>query len=104
MKKKFDKALMKLYIKNGYSNEDFGYDALDFDNKVPNQQGYEDYFSKKNWINFLNKMKENPKAYNAYIKGGGSETIEKYSKKYGVWYPPKMASVASSSRFIGNTF
>ena len=53
---------------------------------------------------FLKNLKEDKEAYKSYVLGGGSETIEKYIKRGKTYNPPKMAAVASSSRFIYSTF
>lgn len=61
---------------------------------IINGKPYDDYYTKTAFDDFLNDMEQNYKPlYNRIIECSGSETIEKDNN------PPKMASVASSSRF-----
>ena len=55
-KENFDKKLIELYLKNGYSKDDFNYNAEDFEKKGENQKSYPLYFSKKKWNMFLKKV------------------------------------------------
>lgn len=81
---KFDIA-----IKNACAPEDIGY--IFKDKKEP----YAVYQQNKDWNAFVSEMQQlYPDAYKQYGLGGGSELAEKWGK------PPKMASYASSSRFI----
>jgi hypothetical protein len=103
-KEMFDKKLIELYLKNDYNKDDFNYRAEDFKIQGEKQKSYPLYFSKKKWNMFLKNLKEDKEAYKSYVLGGGSETIEKYIKRGKTYNPPKMAAVASSSRFIYSTF
>lgn len=61
---------------------------------------YPAYYSKEQWSSFLKEMIDNhPLAYDQFIKGDGGELEEKESES-GLMMPPKMASYASSSRFV----
>lgn len=63
-----------------------------------NKKTYELYYSNFEFDKFKRTMqKENPSAFNQFNEGKGSELEERPYK--GVMVPPKMASVASSSRF-----
>lgn len=103
-KEMFDKKLIELYLKNDYNKDDFNYKAEDFKKQGEKQKSYPLYFSKKKWNMYLKNLKEDKEAYKSYVLGGGSETIEKYIKRGKTYNPPKMAAVASSSRFIYSTF
>ncbi|MCQ2148660.1 MAG: hypothetical protein MJZ16_14275 [Bacteroidales bacterium] len=60
---------------------------------------YYAYYTKSEWLEFRdNVMSETDRK--AYEDGGGKELEEKYSSQWKIWMPPKMASYASSSRFI----
>lgn len=88
-KEAFDKLLRDLQSKN--EDVKFGYvtkDTVEYDN----------YYSNDEFKNFTDEMKEHyPKHFKKYWEGKGSE-MKSYEVK-GVQHPPKMASVASSSRF-----
>ncbi len=87
-KKAFDN-LIKTNLSEKIGAEKFGYEL---------SKNYEDYYNKAEFNRFLEEMKQNyPTAYERYADGKGSELREKPGR-YGM-YPPKMASVASSSRF-----
>lgn len=89
VQKAFDQAL-KL-IKGG--DLDDGYKVDD------RQQLYNNYYTNAEWKDFLGEMKNNYNtAYKAYCCGNGSELLE--ITRRGKSNPPKMASYASSSRFI----
>ena len=61
---------------------------------------YYAYYSNIAWNDYLGKMqKEHSKAFNEFKNGDGGELFEKESSS-GKLMPPKMASYASSSRFI----
>lgn len=68
-------------------NDSFGYEIAG--------RSYDVYYNKEAYKNFIAEMQSAKynKFYNQYNRGQGSELIEKDNK------PPKMASVASSSRF-----
>lgn len=86
----FDKV-----IKNNLINPNDADDCFTY--KIDNRE-YPEYYNKKTFDSFVNTMKDNyPEHYRKYREGKGSELIEKNSR-YGKM-PPKMASVASSSRF-----
>lgn len=59
------------------------------------------YFTNAQWEEFLGSMKrEHPVAFRQFTKGDGGELDEWRNETNGKWMPPKMASYASSSRFI----
>lgn len=90
IQEEFDIALKK--FKNGDVNTFYS-----SDNVLPDK--YFAYYTKAEWLDFLeNFMSDYDKK--AYEDGGGKELEEKFSGKWGVWMPPKMAAYASSSRFI----
>lgn len=99
-KKNFDILIKQNLIATGTPEEDFLY-VINDDRKYP------EYYSANGFSNFVNDMKNNyPEHFRKFSgdkgvtenKGGvGGELIVKNSK-YGLM-PPKMASVASSSRF-----
>lgn len=61
---------------------------------------YEAYCTNEQWLEFIEDMqKKHKKAYDEFKKGNGGELDEKPSES-GRMMPPKMASYASSSRFI----
>lgn len=67
---------------------------------TPDDNCYKAYYTKKEWDNHLDDMISNHEtAYHAFVKGNGGELYEKRNR-YGNIVPPKMASYASSSRFI----
>lgn len=90
---KFDKKLKEL---SGYNESCFGYVTADGGK-------YDLYFENQLWHNFISEMSKDEKAYKAYALGSGSELKEKTTKNKKI-IPPKMASIASSSRFIYCTF
>ena len=72
-----------------------GQDAFGY---VIDSEVYENYYSRDAFGEFIDKMsKEHSDSYEAYADGEGGELKEKKGR-YGLM-PPKMASVASSSRF-----
>ena len=93
-KSEFDK-LIKTNLNESTSR--FGYEL--------NGELYENYYSKIEFEKYKFDLKlikldgKNSNAYDAYTNGKGNELEISYNKKNGKWYPPKMASVASSSRF-----
>ncbi len=85
-KDEFCKAIKKNLLESKFNKEDFGY------------LGNENYFTNEIFKSFINDMET--KYHNAYKKfndGKGGE-LDTYSYKNQLM-PPKMASVASSSRF-----
>jgi len=91
-KDKFDLEIKKLL---NFDDSFFGYESA----RVKDLRKKDVYFSFSVWNAFYNEMKEKyPDAFEKYNEGNGGELDEKQSK-YG-WNPPKMCSVASSSRFI----
>ncbi|MBQ8683022.1 MAG: hypothetical protein IJ518_00715 [Clostridia bacterium] len=90
MKKKQFDAIIKQNLSTIYGEACFGYVLA----KV-----YDAYYSREAFGAFLSEMQSEKYApyYQAYAKGKGSE-LKEQPGKYGVT-PPKMASVASSSRF-----
>ena len=89
----FDQIILNnLIAKLGTSA--FGYIAA-------NNGVYDTYYTNNEFQNFITEMKINyPVHYSAYAQGKGSELLP--GSKNGT--PPKMASVASSSRFCLNPF
>ena len=84
-----DIILSNLILKKGYSY--FGYPILFNGNNIIN---HTNYYSSKAFLEFVKEMENNyPNAHKSYKNGSGSELLSKDSN------PPKMASVASSSRF-----
>ena len=87
-KTEFDDIIKQNLIKR-YGEDKFGYCL---------SKNYENYYSKNEFETFLTEMKEKfPSAFSQYDFGKGSE-LKEQKGRYG-FYPPKMASVASSSRF-----
>lgn len=95
----FDERLKELAIQNKiYSENDFLYITRD-NNTYPN------YLNNNLFEKLLNIMKENNnEIYMQYKNGSGGELDSKYSRKTKKYIPPKMASIASSSRFAYLTF
>lgn len=85
----FDKALKK---SQGGKGEDY------YSSERVLKEKYYSYITYDEWSKFRKGMSE--KDRKAYDNGGGKELEEKCYK--GVWIPPKMASYASSSRFVYN--
>ncbi len=85
-KENFDKRIKELL---GEPDEFFGYKTKD--EKIMNC-----YYNNDVFCDFIKDMDTNHRQN--YLDGSGGELCEKKGK-YG-WVPPKMASVASSSRFI----
>ena len=85
-KNKFD-YLIKKNLVDVFGNDCFGYEIED--------KSYDIYYNKEAYNKFISKMQNGKynKFYNQYNRGKGSELKEKRNM------PPKMASVASSSRF-----
>ena len=80
--------LSNLILKDGYKA--FGYPILVGSNII----NHTNYYSLKAFSEFVTEMENGyPDAYKSYKNGSGSELLHKDSN------PPKMASVASSSRF-----
>lgn len=83
----FDKEIKSL---SGCADSCFGYETY---------KKFSLYFNNEVFTNFYNEMKEKyPHAFQKYNAGKGGELKEK-NTRYGI-VPPKMASIASSSRFI----
>lgn len=90
-KTEFDNIIKKNLVEK-YGEDKFGY--------IIEDKPYDNYYCNEEFQIFKNEMEhkeEYSKYYNCYYAGAGSELIEKKSR-YGL-VPPKMASVASSSRF-----
>lgn len=85
-KNEFD-CFIKKNLVDVIGNDCFGYEIED--------KSYDVYYNKKAYNKFISDMKTSKynKFYNQYNHGKGSELKEKRNM------PPKMASVASSSRF-----
>ena len=92
-KKDFDE-IIKQNIKEYIGRDVFGYRMTETKTKV-----YGNYYSNDEFDAFVAEMKSPPyqEIYRAYNDGKGSELVTK-NGRYGKM-PPKMASVASSSRF-----
>ena len=94
-KKTFDQLIKTQAEKDA---KDFGYPL--------NGKLYQSYFTKEVFKAYKEELKTIPlngkhqNAYEAYEDGKGGELKEKYDSKYKCFLPPKMASVASSSRFV----
>lgn len=87
LKDLFDGLIKDNLIKAGVNPNDFGYVHT-------NNKTYNNYYTNQKFNAFTNNMAGNYKAiFDKYSKGQGSELKEKSNQ------PPKMASVASSSRF-----
>lgn len=87
-KKTFDQTIRNNLVRL-IGEDKFGYES---------GKTYENYYSKVEFEKFKTDMKSSyPQAFEAYSEGKGSELSEQI-KPYGI-VPPKMASVASSSRF-----
>jgi len=86
IKQDFDKIIKSLLSE---PNDHFGY--ITNDNKI-----YDCYYRNAIFDVFVDSMSQ--EHYNRYMDGNGGELVEKKGR-YG-YVPPKMASVASSSRFI----
>lgn len=99
-KKEFDAIIKENLLKSGVAEECFGY-------RTDNDRTYPEYYAKPEFDKFVDEMKAYyPEHYKKYYgdenanenKGGkGGELIPKRGR-WGMM-PPKMASVASSSRF-----
>jgi hypothetical protein len=89
-KAKFDLEIKRL---SGLDENFFGY-------KTPDGKVYDNYLSNDTWDNFKKQMSN--RFRQSYSDGSGGELLP--SKGRGGWYPPKMASIASSSRFAYLTF
>ena len=99
-KKEFDAIIKENLITSGVPEEYFGY-------RTDNDRIYNEYYAEAEFEKFVAEMKSNyPEHYKKYYgddnaaenKGGmGGELISKRGR-WGMM-PPKMASVASSSRF-----
>ena len=100
----FDEIIRKNLIASGISEECFGYRTIE---KSWVEEDYPDYYENAEFAKFLEKMETNyPNHYRKFWgdpdaaenKGGkGGELVPKKGR-WGM-VPPKMASVASSSRF-----
>lgn len=99
-KKEFDAIIKENLLDSGISEESFGY-------RTDNDRIYQEYYVESEFNQFVDEMKSDyPEHYKKYYgdenasenKGGmGGELIPKRGR-WGMM-PPKMASVASSSRF-----
>lgn len=91
MKKETFDSIIKQNLVNKYGSKQFGYKIA---NKI-----YENYYTDSVFDDFVKEMKSPKyiKYHTSYDKGKGSE-LKKQNGRYGE-VPPKMASVASSSRF-----
>lgn len=91
-KYRFDAVIKKNLIESGRNSDEFGY-QFPGDNRM-----YENYYSTGVFAQFVDEMKTQYKNhFDQYFKGKGSELVPK--SYLGRMTPPKMASVASSSRF-----
>lgn len=92
MKKEEFDNIIKENIAKRIGNNHFGYTVLE------TSKTYNNYYNKQSFFKFIEDMKSSHyhKAFCAYCDGKGSELIE-HMGRYGK-LPPKMASVASSSR------
>ncbi len=95
-KEKFDE---KIKLLSGHGDEDFDY--------IISKTGETDrvfpfYFTNSIFKDFCEIMEKDEDAFKSYSNGSGGELKER-NTRYGK-VPPKMASVASSSRFIYLTF
>ena len=90
-KKDFDNIIRKNLVAQ-VGEDSFGYEITD-------TIKYANYYNEKEFNSFLNEMQlpKYKKIYEAYGDGKGRE-LTKHKCGSGI-YPPKMASVASSSRF-----
>lgn len=88
-KEEFDNIIKENVIKK-YGQSVLGYKTDETEDKI-----YENYYNASEFDCFLNDMKASPysEIYRSYHGGNGGELVS-HGKK-----PPKMASVASSSRF-----
>lgn len=90
-KGKFDLLIKENLIKSSVSENAFTY-------RFGEIRKYSEYYSDTEFNRFIDEMEENyPQHYRKFINGAGGELKEKNSR-FGMM-PPKMASVASSSRF-----
>lgn len=98
-KKEFDIVIKQNLIESGISQDCFTF-------KVGERQ-YEEYYAEEEFNKFIEEMKNDyPNHYKKYNgdeevtdnKGGAGGELVKKASRYGLM-PPKMASVASSSRF-----
>ena len=90
-KSDFDKVIKDNLVNSGVSKNSFTYEIME-------KREYPEYYDNEVFNTFVKEMKDNyPEHYRKYREGKGSELIEK-NCRYGKM-PPKMASVASSSRF-----
>ena len=88
-KAKFDLIIKQNLIKNNVPPNSFGYTLW---------KKFENYYCKTAFDTFLREMQaQYPNAYTDYSQGKGDE-LQEHQAPYGL-LPPKMASVASSSRF-----
>lgn len=86
-KTEFDNLLRRAYLDDCGENP-FGYPSGE------SQSNYPNYFSAEAFQVFVREMQEfYPNAYRKYAAGKGSELVPSHNA------PPKMASIASSSRF-----
>ena len=90
-KETFDNIIKNNLLQDRLSPSDFGYE-------LTGKEPYLNYYENNKMEKFINDMKTYyPNAYNKYYHGAGNELIE-IKGKWGIT-PPKMASIASSSRF-----
>jgi len=91
-KSRFDKIIKdNIIAKKEKSDDSFGYCVLPNNDKKFDVHVYDLYYSNREFDEFCNTMKNEYNAiYDYYARGKGSELVGT---------PPKMASVASSSRF-----
>jgi hypothetical protein len=90
-KAEFDNCIRSTFC-TYYDIDIFGYQIHDI-NKT-----HSNYLNNSSFDRFVSEMQNNyPDAYKKYIAGKGSELISQHRNN--IYLPPKMASVASSSRF-----
>lgn len=84
--------IMKTNIMAKTQRDDFGYKVSE------TGKTYDAYYTEETFRAFINEMETSyPSAFHKYDEGKGSE-LKEHTGRYGR-LPPKMASVASSSRF-----
>lgn len=90
-KNDFDNLIRNAYCDH-FGTNPFGYSADDTDIDYPN------YLSENDFQEFISEMKNRyPQAYQKYAHAKGSELAHTANKGKNI--PPKMSSIASSSRF-----
>lgn len=95
MKKETFDSIIKKNLVEEYGKDQFGYKIIEKNT----ERNYENYYTEAAFNDFLETMAspKYKKYYESYAEGKGSE-LKRQKGRYGEM-PPKMASVASSSRF-----